>query len=81
MIKSIFFIINVVFWTFLLGSLAILLGFIDRKGKLISFGIRLWSKILIFFSGVKIKIIGLDNLEKIKIIFLLQTKRAILIFL
>tara|TARA_X000001036_G_scaffold136236_1_gene129014 strand:- start:3482 stop:4201 length:720 start_codon:yes stop_codon:yes gene_type:complete len=66
MIKSIFFIINVVFWTFVLGTLAILLGFIDRKGKLISYGIRLWSKILIFFSGVKIKIIGLDNLEKNK---------------
>lgn len=66
MIKSIFFIINVVLWTFLLGTLAILLGFIDKKGKLISFGIRCWSKILIFFSGVKIKIIGLENLKKDK---------------
>ena len=66
MIKSIFFIINVVIWTFLLGTLAILLGFIDKKGKLISFGIRCWSKILIFFSGVKIKIIGLENLKKDK---------------
>ena len=63
MIKSIFFIINVVLWTFLLGTLAIVLGFIDKKGKLISFGIRCWSKILIFFSGVKIKIIGLENLN------------------
>ena len=66
MIKSIFFIINVVLWTFLLGTLAIVLGFIDKKGKLISFGIRCWSKILIFFSGVKIKIIGLENLRKDK---------------
>ena len=66
MIKSIFFIINVVLWTFLLGTLAIVLGFIDKKGKLISFGIRCWSKILIFFSGVKIKIIGLENLKKNK---------------
>ena len=66
MIKSIFFIINVVLWTFLLGTLAIVLGFIDKKGKLISFGIRCWSKILIFFSGVKIKIIGLENLKKDK---------------
>ena len=66
MIKSIFFIINVVIWTFLLGTLAILLGFIDKKGKLISFGIRCWSKILIFFSGVKIKIIDLENLKKDK---------------
>ena len=66
MIKSIFFIINVVLWTFLLGTLAIVLGFIDKKGKLISFGIRCWSKILIFFSGVKIKIIDLENLKKNK---------------
>ena len=57
---------NVVLWTFLLGTLAIVLGFIDKKGKLISFGIRCWSKILIFFSGVKIKIIGLENLKKDK---------------
>ena len=66
MIKSIFFIINVVLWTFLLGTLAIVLGLIDKKGKFISFGIRCWSKILIFFSGVKIKIIGLENLKKDK---------------
>ena len=66
MIKSIFFIINVILWTFLLGTLAIVLGFIDKKGKLISFGTRCWSKILIFFSGVKIKIIGLENLKKNK---------------
>ena len=66
MLRSVFFLINVVFWTIILGSFSILLGFVDKRGKVISFGIRLYAKILIFFSGIKIKIIGLDNLDKNK---------------
>jgi len=66
MLRSIFFLINVVFWTILLGSFSIILGFIDKRGKMVSSGIRFYSQILIFFSGIKTKIIGLDNLEKNK---------------
>jgi 1-acyl-sn-glycerol-3-phosphate acyltransferase len=50
--------------TFILGLIYIFLSPIDFKGKIFDFLSRNWSKIILFISGVKVKIIGIGNINK-----------------
>lgn len=50
--------------TIILGLIYIFLSPIDFKGRIFEFLSRNWSKIILFISGVKVKIIGIENINK-----------------
>lgn len=63
MIRSFFFWIIVVLDTLLVGSLAILVSFLDRSGKLIPPVYKLWGRLIVRSAGVKVTIENADRLD------------------
>jgi len=66
MIKSLIKIFFIIIVTIILSSLVIILTPLNFKGKISDFIAKLWAKILLAISFVKIKRIGLENIEKNK---------------
>lgn len=64
MIRNIFALINHVFWTGVLGTVAVLVSPFDTRGKIISKVTRLWAFLLLKGSGVPYRVIGLDQLDR-----------------
>jgi hypothetical protein len=54
---------GIVLDTVILCLTYILLSPIDFKGKIFDFLSRNWSKIILLISGVKVKIIGIENIN------------------
>lgn len=55
--------INVVVWTILLGTLGLIVSIFEHRGRFMSWIAKTWSKIILWVSGVPIKVTGLDNLD------------------
>lgn len=52
-------------WTTLLGTLGILISLIEpTRGKSLGVFARWWAKLILFFSGVRYSVQGLDKLDK-----------------
>ncbi len=57
-------ILNACFWTSIFGLLGIFASiFESNKGKTLGHCARLWGKFILFFTGVKYSVKGLDNLD------------------
>jgi len=54
----------VFFWTTFYAFLACLTGLVDRRGYLTHYIARIWGGTLLFFSGVRISVKGLDQVPK-----------------
>ncbi len=63
MIKSFFFWILVILYTLLIGSVAILVSFLDRSGKLIPPIYKLWGRLIVRSAGVKVTIENAGRLD------------------
>lgn len=55
--------VNVIFWTIVLVSLGLIASFVDWKGRAFGYIARLWSKIILFVSGVPYSVKGLEKLD------------------
>jgi len=64
MIRHILISIGIILDTIIIGVIYILLSPLDFKGRIFDTLSTLWSKILLFISGVKTRIIGLENIKK-----------------
>lgn len=49
--------------TIFFATLAILASLIDRTGKVYNFLGKTWAKLLLWIAGVKVKVIGLENIS------------------
>lgn len=56
-------ILNVIFWTILIGSADLLVSLFDRRGKFVSRTARIWSKIILWAGGIKYSVHGLEYLD------------------
>lgn len=63
LIKTYLKIIAIVIETIFFAILAIIASILDRSGKIYNFLGKLWSKILLWIAGVKVEVIGLENLS------------------
>ncbi len=63
MLRSLFFYIVLVFVTVLLSIVAVCSALVTRGGNIPHLIGRLWARILLFVSGVKVKVEGLDNIN------------------
>lgn len=61
--RAFFVLINLLFWTTVLGILCLLVGLIDWSGKLIGFIARIWASIILWSGGVSYRVIGREFLE------------------
>jgi len=64
MIRHILVCIGIIIDTVILGIIYLVLSPIDFKGKIFDFLSRLWSVVLLFISGVRTQIIGLENIDR-----------------
>jgi 1-acyl-sn-glycerol-3-phosphate acyltransferase len=64
MIRQILVSTGIILDTIIMGLIYIFLSPLDFNGKFFDFMSRNWSKILLFISGVKVKIIGIENINK-----------------
>lgn len=63
MLRQFFFLFNVFFWITVLGSVAILVGIFDFRGRFIGWMARVYFKILLWASGVEYSVTGLEKLD------------------
>lgn len=56
-------IIAIVIVTIIFASLAIIASLLDRSGKAYHFLGRIWAKLLLWIAGVRVEIIGLENIN------------------
>lgn len=66
MIKSFFFWVLVVLYTLVIGSLAILVSFLDRSGRLGYSLCQLWARLIALTAGVKVIIDNPECIERDK---------------
>ena len=64
MLRQLFFLLNVFFWTTVLGTVAIVIGIFEPKGRFIGWLARVYSRILLWASGVKYCVSGLEKLDR-----------------
>ncbi len=64
MIRHILVSTGIIIDTVILGIIYLVLSPVDFKGKIFDFLSRLWSVVILFISGVKTKIIGLENIDR-----------------
>jgi 1-acyl-sn-glycerol-3-phosphate acyltransferase len=63
MLRSLLFYIVLFFATIFCGTAAMIFALISRRGNLSHLIARLWGRILLFASGVKVKVEGLHNID------------------
>ncbi|MCX8056774.1 MAG: 1-acyl-sn-glycerol-3-phosphate acyltransferase [Ignavibacteria bacterium] len=63
LIKTYLKIILIVILTLILATLAIIASIIDRSGRIYNVLGKIWAKILLWIAGVRVKVIGLDNIN------------------
>jgi len=61
--RRVWLIINLGFWTVLLGTLGIVLSLFERRGRIIGYIARVWSKIILWAAGVTYTVKGLEHLD------------------
>ena len=76
-IKSISFVFLVWLTTFLFGVIVIILNWIDKHNRIFKFCEFYWAKTVIFFSGLKINIHGIENIKSKRYIFCSNHKSAL----
>lgn len=64
MLQAILFIPVYILVTTALGTVAIVVGSVDFRGKIIAKLVRLWAMILLLASGVRYRVTGLENLDR-----------------
>ncbi|MFQ6617756.1 MAG: lysophospholipid acyltransferase family protein [Fidelibacterota bacterium] len=64
MVRSIFIMVVTVLQTIILGVISIIISIFDRTGNFMGFVARVWSRIILFVSGVKVRVKGLDKIKK-----------------
>ncbi|MEE9166762.1 MAG: lysophospholipid acyltransferase family protein [Candidatus Neomarinimicrobiota bacterium] len=64
MIRTVFAFINHLFWTGLMGTIAILVSPLDTRGKMIATVTRLWAYFLLKGCGVPFRVRGLEKLDR-----------------
>ena len=64
MFRQLFFLLNVIFWTTVLGTVAIIVGVFEHRGRFIGWLARIWSRILLWASGVHYSVSGLEKLDR-----------------
>jgi len=62
-LRSIWIILNVIFWTVILGTSGILGTLFNRQGQFVSYIAHLWSKIILWSSGLNYTVHGLEYLD------------------
>jgi 1-acyl-sn-glycerol-3-phosphate acyltransferase len=62
-IKTYLKIIAIVIITIVFASLALIASLIDRSGKVYHFLGKVWAKLLLWIAGVKVEVIGLENIN------------------
>jgi len=71
-LRYLWIIFNACIWTFIFGLSRIFASmFESNKGKTLGHCARLWGKFILFFTGVKYSVKGLNNLDPKVAIFLL----------
>jgi 1-acyl-sn-glycerol-3-phosphate acyltransferase len=63
-IKTYLKIIAIVIVTIFFATLAIIASILDRSGKVYNFLGKTWAKILLWIAGVRVKVIGLENINR-----------------
>jgi 1-acyl-sn-glycerol-3-phosphate acyltransferase len=58
-----FFYVNVALNTFVLGSTTIFVSVFDPRGNAVHYIGKLWSRMNLFFTGVRVRMHGLENIE------------------
>ncbi len=61
--RLIWIMINAAFWTVVLGTIGIVVSFLDWKGRIFGWIARTWSRIILYISGIRYGVKGLDNLK------------------
>lgn len=77
-IRSAWTVFWVVFWSFFSAVFAVLFGLIERRGYLTHYCARFWARTILFFSGVRVNISGLEHLsEKGNYVFISNHESAL----
>ena len=63
MIRTVLTAVTVVVATIIIGSLAILFGIFNPYSKCIYIFSQLWARSILYISGAKIKVHGLENID------------------
>ena len=66
MLRTTFAIVTVIIMTFLVSSLTIIFGIFGSYSKTIYYIAKLWTNSILFSAGVKLKIEGLEKIDKSK---------------
>jgi len=59
-----FFYVNLALNTLVLGTTTIFVSIFDRNGNAVHYIGKLWSRMNLFFTGVRVRMRGLENIEK-----------------
>jgi 1-acyl-sn-glycerol-3-phosphate acyltransferase len=63
LIRSIWVLFNIFFWTPIWATIGIIFSFFDWSGRPIAWVAKQWSKLLLFISGIPYTVNGLDHLD------------------
>jgi len=66
MFRTIFTISTVIIMTFIVSSLTIIFGIFGSYSKIIYYLAKAWTNSILFSAGVKLKIVGLEKIDKSK---------------
>jgi 1-acyl-sn-glycerol-3-phosphate acyltransferase len=69
-IKSVFAFLAIIIYTIIGGIVIMLLSLIDFKGRMSDFQIKLYGKFILWVSGVKLKVSGVENINVQPCIFI-----------
>ena len=61
--RTIWVILNLIFWTILLGGGGTILSIFEWRGKILGRVAHIWSKLILSAAGVKYSVYGLDHLD------------------
>ena len=63
MLRQFFFLLNVIFWTTVFGTVGIIVGLFEHRGRFVAWLSRIWSRILLWASGAHYSVSGLEKLD------------------
>lgn len=61
--RTIWVIVTILVLTIILGTIGILIGIFEKRGRALALIARIWSKCILWSSGVRYRVTGLENLE------------------